>query len=213
MIPRKLHYILLGSQKLSNHERACIESWKTHCPDFEIIEWSELNFPIEKVPRACHLFNLNQLEEAADILKLEILNREGGIFIEQNFRVCNNLEALTVHSCVVIPKTSSVSGKVLASEMHNPFINTCIQRYAHEKDKHTPLENMLFSVYNDYPQKDTVTTFPEHAFFPYTQETIATYQGQNLGPSVLAVYTWGYSWKSFLRKLKDRLFPNYATKV
>ena len=47
MIDNKIHYVWLGGPK-GNVENICINIWKDKLPDYEIIEWNEKNFDIEK---------------------------------------------------------------------------------------------------------------------------------------------------------------------
>ncbi len=47
MIPKKIHYVWIGGAK-GNLENICINSWREKLPEYEIIEWNENNFDIEK---------------------------------------------------------------------------------------------------------------------------------------------------------------------
>ena len=48
MIPKKIHYCWFGGNPLSELAEKCIQSWKKMCPDYEIIEWNEKNYDINK---------------------------------------------------------------------------------------------------------------------------------------------------------------------
>lgn len=43
-IPHIIHYCWFGGHPLPEEYRHYIDSWRKYCPDFEIREWSELNF-------------------------------------------------------------------------------------------------------------------------------------------------------------------------
>lgn len=43
MIPKKIHYIWLSNDPLPPLQKLCIESWKRHCPDYEIVHWDMEN--------------------------------------------------------------------------------------------------------------------------------------------------------------------------
>ena len=43
-----IHYCWLGGKELPEKMKYCIESWKRLCPDYEIKEWNESNYDIEK---------------------------------------------------------------------------------------------------------------------------------------------------------------------
>ena len=46
MIPKVIHYCWFGRNPLPPLAKKCIESWKKYCPDYEIKEWNEDNFPM-----------------------------------------------------------------------------------------------------------------------------------------------------------------------
>ena len=48
MVPKKIHYFWFGDAKKSPLIDRCIESWKRYAPDFQIIEWNEQNYDVEK---------------------------------------------------------------------------------------------------------------------------------------------------------------------
>ncbi len=48
MIPKVIHYCWFGRGPLPELAKKCISSWKKYCPDYEIKEWNEDNFDINK---------------------------------------------------------------------------------------------------------------------------------------------------------------------
>ncbi len=44
MIQKKIHYVWVGDKPKSELTLKCIESWKKHLPDYEIVEWSNEGF-------------------------------------------------------------------------------------------------------------------------------------------------------------------------
>ena len=45
-IPKIIHYCWLGGNQKPESVLKCIESWKKHCPDYEIKEWNESNLDV-----------------------------------------------------------------------------------------------------------------------------------------------------------------------
>ena len=45
-IPKVIHYCWFGGAEKPAIVQKCINSWKTHLTDYEIIEWNEENFDI-----------------------------------------------------------------------------------------------------------------------------------------------------------------------
>ena len=49
-IPKKIHYCWFGGNPLTELGERCLESWKKYFPDYEIIEWNESNYDVNKIP-------------------------------------------------------------------------------------------------------------------------------------------------------------------
>ena len=48
MIPKKIHYCWFGGKPKPKLAEKCIASWKKYCPGYEIIEWNEENFDVNR---------------------------------------------------------------------------------------------------------------------------------------------------------------------
>ena len=46
MIPKIIHYCWFGRNPKNKSVEKCINSWRKFCPDYEIVEWNEDNFPV-----------------------------------------------------------------------------------------------------------------------------------------------------------------------
>ncbi|MDF2487098.1 MAG: hypothetical protein K0R46_3266, partial [Herbinix sp.] len=47
-IPKTIHYCWFGNKEKPDFIKKCITSWKQYCPDYEIVEWNESNYNIQK---------------------------------------------------------------------------------------------------------------------------------------------------------------------
>ena len=47
-IPHVIHYCWFGGNPLPEQAKRCIESWKRFCPGFEIRQWDESNYDVNK---------------------------------------------------------------------------------------------------------------------------------------------------------------------
>ena len=48
-IPKKIHYCWFGGNPLPKSAMKCIQSWKKYFPDYEIIQWNEDNYDVNKI--------------------------------------------------------------------------------------------------------------------------------------------------------------------
>lgn len=93
-IPRIIHYCWFGGKPLPELAVKCINSWKTCCPDYEIIRWDESNFDIEKYPYAKEAFEAKKWAFVTDIVRLHALVSYGGIYMDTDVEVIKSLDNL-----------------------------------------------------------------------------------------------------------------------
>lgn len=48
MIPKVINYCWFGGNPKPELIEKCIASWRKNCPDYEIIEWNESNYDVNK---------------------------------------------------------------------------------------------------------------------------------------------------------------------
>jgi mannosyltransferase OCH1-like enzyme len=93
MIPRTVHHIWIGPDPLPADHRAWIESWKRHHPTWEFRLWTEDNLPAHPI-RPEILERLRAPVERADILRLEILYRYGGVYADGDLECLRPIDAI-----------------------------------------------------------------------------------------------------------------------
>ena len=91
MIPRVLHQIWVGPAGFPDEFAAYAETWRRHHPGWEYRLWTEAEIPAElRRPEARE--RLRMPAERSDILRLEILWREGGVYVDTDFECRGSLE-------------------------------------------------------------------------------------------------------------------------
>lgn len=94
LIPKKLHYMWLGGKPVPENLEKCIESWKKYCPDYEIIEWNENNYDLEKHPYMKQAYEAGAYGFVPDYARLDIIYREGGIYLDTDVELRRNIDGL-----------------------------------------------------------------------------------------------------------------------
>ncbi|WP_391529493.1 glycosyltransferase family 32 protein [Photorhabdus akhurstii] len=92
MIPKKIHYVWVGNQPKSELILKCIESWKKHLPDYEIIEWNNEKFEKIKNKYSEQAYQNRKWAFVSDYIRLYALYHEGGIYLDTDVEVTNNLD-------------------------------------------------------------------------------------------------------------------------
>lgn len=75
---KKIHYVWLGGKPLPANVKSSIASWKACMPDWEIIQWDESNFDINKYRWVKEAISMKRYAFAADFIRLYVLNEIGG---------------------------------------------------------------------------------------------------------------------------------------
>lgn len=82
MIPHKIHYCWFGYNPKPKLIQKCIASWQRMNPEWEIIEWNESNYDINKIPYIAEAYKQKKWAFVVDFARFDILNSEGGIFLD-----------------------------------------------------------------------------------------------------------------------------------
>lgn len=93
MIPKTIHYSWFGHNSKPRLVQKCIESWKAHCPDYEIIEWNEENYDISDGPLYIRqAYEAKKWAFVTDYVRLDVVNRYGGIYFDTDVELLRNLD-------------------------------------------------------------------------------------------------------------------------
>lgn len=206
MIPKIIHYCWFGNNPKNSEILSCIESWKRTCPDFEIKEWNELNFSVKEFPFAKRMYDEKKWAFVADYARLHILNEYGGFYLDTDMLLLQSLTPLIIHPCVVGEETpGTLNAAIMGCVAHHPFVAICKKYYDADPKETITIPRVMSKVFESYQDKSNITVYPPKTFYPFTIETIKQFQGQDLGPAVIGVHLWHYSWGHPLNKFFKKI--------
>ncbi|MCI8663648.1 MAG: glycosyl transferase [Hungatella sp.] len=93
-IPKKIHYCWFGKGELPEKVKKCIESWKKNCPDYEIIEWNELNYDVNKIQYTKQAYDNKKWAFVSDYARLDIIFCYGGFYLDTDVELIKSLDDL-----------------------------------------------------------------------------------------------------------------------
>lgn len=205
-IPKTIHYCWFGKGEKSQLIKNCIESWKQTCPEFTIIEWNEDNFDVHGNAFTNRMYKERKWAFVADYARLVILEKHGGFYLDTDMLLLSSLSPLTIYPCVLGEEEPGIiSAGMIGAVPSNLFIATCKAYYDDNQDKVITIPRALSFVYKNYPNKESLTVLPPKTFYPFDSEHIKEYKGQDLGPEVIGVHLWNYSWGHPLNKAFKKL--------
>ena len=131
MIPKKIHYCWFGGKPKSGLYRRCIESWKRLCPDYEIIEWNEVNFDLGRYPYLQWCYDRGKWAFISDFARLIILKEQGGIYLDTDVELLRPLDGLLEYGAFMSFENNTYinTGIGLGSEPAHPVLDVLLQTY------------------------------------------------------------------------------------
>lgn len=89
---RIIHYCWFGRNPKSKLILKCIDSWKKHCPDYEIKEWNEDNFDINCCDYVREAYEEKKWAFVSDYCRFYVLYNYGGIYLDTDVELIKSLD-------------------------------------------------------------------------------------------------------------------------
>ena len=94
MIPKIIHYCWFGGKPLPPLAKKCIGSWKKFFPDYEIIQWNESNFDVNKFEYTKNAYIAKKYAFVSDMARLFILSENGGVYFDTDVEVVRSFSGI-----------------------------------------------------------------------------------------------------------------------
>jgi mannosyltransferase OCH1-like enzyme len=170
-IPHVFHQIWLGPEPMPEEFEPYRESWRRHHPGWELRLWDEDNLP-DGLRTTAAYDQERQPVERADILRLELLWRFGGVYLDIDMECLRPIDSLAegLDFFGTEIKPGRVTNTVIGAALQHPILDRALSNLKlHEPgarfDK--ALSGPLFfdRVVRQFP---AVTTFSPELFYPLT---------------------------------------------
>lgn len=187
-IPKIIHYCWFGRNPLPKLAVDCIASWKKYLPDYEIIEWNEDNFPLEKFLFAKEALEARKFAFVSDVCRLYALKEMGGIYMDTDVEVLKSLDVFLKHNAFSgFENDDFVPTGIMASEADGKWVTELLSYY-NERSFIKPentfdtvsntfiITKMMvekgFIMNNSFQEKDNYVSFyPNEYFCPKSYKT------------------------------------------
>ena len=97
MIPKKIHYCWFGRGQKPKLAQKCIDSWKKYCPDYEIIEWNEDNFDVNRNGYTRMCIEQKKYAFLSDYARLVVVAEHGGTHFDTDVELARSPNFLLTH--------------------------------------------------------------------------------------------------------------------
>lgn len=134
MIPKRIHYCWFGGNPKPDSVQKCINSWKSFCPDYEIIEWNESNFDIHCMPFVEQAIEAKKYAFASDVARLMVVYENGGLYFDTDVEVIKSFDDLLENKAFLGFENNEyvASGLGFGSEAGVEFFKEHIDAYRNE---------------------------------------------------------------------------------
>lgn len=129
IIPKKIHYCWFSGRPMPLFLQECIQSWRDCCPDYEIIEWNEKNYDVADIPYAEEAYKNRSYGFVADVARLDILYRYGGVYLDTDVTLLKSLDELLYQPAFVgVEKWGNINtGGGCGAVAHHPMIREMLE--------------------------------------------------------------------------------------
>ena len=136
MIPKKIHYCWFGGNPLNKLGVQCLESWKEHLPDYEIIQWDESNFDVNCCQYVREAYEAKKWAFVSDYARCKIVYEQGGVYFDTDVEAIATFEDIINKGAFMgcenpmnNPNIRVALGLGFAVEAGHPFYKELLESY------------------------------------------------------------------------------------
>lgn len=100
-IPKIVHYCWFGGKEKPEDVKKCIESWKQFLPEYQLMEWNEDNFDIERLQYTREAYTAGKYAFVSDVARVEALYQYGGVYMDTDVEVLKSFNPLLEAQCIL----------------------------------------------------------------------------------------------------------------
>ncbi|MEY8198077.1 MAG: glycosyltransferase [Colwellia sp.] len=200
MIPKKVHYCWFGGGEMPVLSKRCIESWKLLMPDFELVRWDEGNAPTH-IPFVQDMLKEKKWAFASDFVRLYAIHEQGGIYLDTDMEVVQNLAPLLDHGDCFVGfesegrATTGAMGGISGSE----FVKACMELMEHRhshKLSYMITPEVATAVLSTH--EGLAYVYPVHTFYPYNpydeSKEVSVLMYSDVKSDTYAIHHWNHAW-------------------
>lgn len=204
MISKTIHYCWFGHNPKPELVLRCIESWKRFAPGFEIREWNESNVDVNAHVYMREAYAAKKWAYVSDYARLLALRDHGGIYLDTDMLLMKDITPLAQHAAFIGKEDSEhISAGIIGVPQHHPYIDAVLAYYDAMTDR-LPIPVILTTVFSARPYSDMIVYDPIY-FYPFTSDTIRSFDGIHAPPESYAVHLWNYSWGNPIARFVKRV--------
>lgn len=201
-IPKLFHHIWVGPKKIPDKAVKFINHIKELHPDYTFRMWTDEDLIPDNFTNLEQIHKADKYAQKADIMRYEILYRHGGIYLDTDFQILQNITPLLTHDLVVCNEDYNhdyyLTNAFIASSKGNLNLKRCVDAipYCHLNGEHGEGVNVetgpiYFKKHVTYD--NSVRLLPTHVMYPVhfnqRNDPFPAFSNETYG-----VHHWDHSW-------------------
>ena len=229
MIPKIIHYCWFGNNEKTELVNKCIASWKKYCSDFEIVEWNEMNSPINSNLFASEALNEKKWAFVSDYIRLWALHKYGGVYLDTDVEILQPInEFLKQEAFLGYADDIYINPAMFGFEPENELCSKFLKYY---DGRHFVLNNGQYDltpnnvIYTKLCMKDigfmpgdthlscgNAVIFPTRFFAPFkknivgSEKTQYSHENFSINEDTYAIHYATFSWHGKKDLIKMKVF-------
>lgn len=129
-IPKIIHYCWFGKGEKPELVHKCLDSWKEHLCDYQIVEWNEEIFDINTNSYVKEAYEAKKYAFVSDYVRVYALYRYGGIYLDTDVEVFRSFNDLLHHeSFWGFEQENYIATSTIGAAKGNPIIEIFLDSY------------------------------------------------------------------------------------
>ena len=142
MISKKIHYVWVGGNEKPQNIKRCMKTWEKHLNGYEIIEWNESNFDIEKHPFVKAAYQAKKWAYVSDYIRAYVIYNYGGIYLDTDILLVDNFDDFLENRAFVgFENPEYPFTAVFGAEKGHPLVKDMLDYYDKIDDYQFDFEN------------------------------------------------------------------------
>ena len=207
MIDKKIFYCWFGGGEMSELNKKCMESWKKHCPDYEIIRIDETNFDYNITPYAKEAYEHGNWSYVSNAARLEFLKNNNGFYLDTDVQLVKSLDDMRIYDGGFITEFDTGqpdSGVLGRGEKFPKFYEEVYSRLVPGTVLHKEFIQVMYRDYNIHGEP--ITTYDD-GFTVIGEEYFPTVRTGLFTKNTIGVHYFENTWVKQWRNITDGFYP------
>ncbi len=202
---KKIHYVWIGNNPKPEKIEKCIESWRKFCPDYEIIEWNELNYNVNKCKYSEIAYKDKKYAFVSDYMRFDVLYNYGGVYLDTDVELLKDITPLLSTNFMGFERAGEINpGLIMYSEKGNKTLKEILDYYNSFNDNKIDYNVTVCNITTDILKKygltceNTLQKVADFTIYPteYFNPKGGDYGKEKITKNTYCIHHYLASWKS-----------------